>query len=30
MLDLHTCYMSEQGGRSRNEDACGYWTSEAG
>ena len=30
MLDLHTCYVSEQGGRSRNEDACGYWTSEAG
>ncbi|WP_298595500.1 PP2C family protein-serine/threonine phosphatase [Zoogloea sp.] len=28
MLDVHTCYVSEQGGRSRNEDACGYWTSE--
>jgi serine/threonine protein phosphatase PrpC len=30
MLDVQTCYLSELGGRSRNEDACGYWTSENG
>ena len=28
MLTLHTCHLSEIGGRSRNEDACGYWASE--
>ena len=25
MLQVHTCYRSETGGRARNEDACGYW-----
>ena len=28
MLALHTCHLSEIGGRSRNEDACGYWASD--
>lgn len=28
MLELHTGYLSETGGRLRNEDACGYWSSE--
>ncbi len=27
MLELDTCYISETGGRQRNEDACGYWQS---
>ncbi len=27
MLQVHTCFRSETGGRSRNEDACGYWQS---
>lgn len=27
MLEMQTCYLSELGGRERNEDACGYWTS---
>lgn len=27
MLELDTCYISETGGRKRNEDACGYWQS---
>lgn len=27
MLELETCYISETGGRKRNEDACGYWQS---
>jgi serine/threonine protein phosphatase PrpC len=27
MLELDTCYISEIGGRQRNEDACGYWQS---
>lgn len=26
MLELYTCYLSETGGRQRNEDACGFWT----
>ena len=30
MLDMQTCFLSEMGGRSRNEDACGYWTSDDG
>lgn len=30
MLDLQTAYISRVGGRSRNEDACGYWTSDEG
>lgn len=30
MLEMQTCFLSEVGGRSRNEDACGYWTSETG
>lgn len=30
MLEVQTCFLSELGGRSRNEDACGYWTSEEG
>jgi len=30
MLEMQTCYVSEVGGRSRNEDACGYWTSDTG
>lgn len=30
MLDLHTAYISRIGRRKRNEDACGYWTSEEG
>ncbi|MBL0283847.1 MAG: serine/threonine-protein phosphatase [Zoogloea sp.] len=30
MLEMQTCFLSEVGGRGRNEDACGYWTSEAG
>lgn len=29
MLDLETAYLTDQGGRSRNEDACGYWSSDA-
>lgn len=28
MLDPQTCFRSRVGGRSRNEDACGYWTSD--
>ena len=28
MLELQTCFLSELGGRKRNEDACGYWTSD--
>lgn len=28
MLDLQTCFRSEWGGRDRNEDAFGYWTSD--
>jgi serine/threonine protein phosphatase PrpC len=28
MLELQTCFRSEPGGRDRNEDACGYWTSD--
>ena len=28
MLELHTCYLSETGGRQRNEDACGYWSAD--
>lgn len=27
MLQVQTCYRCETGGRSRNEDACGYWPS---
>lgn len=27
MLELDSCYMSEAGGRQRNEDACGQWQS---
>lgn len=30
MLDLHTAYISRIGRRQRNEDACGYWTSDEG
>lgn len=30
MLDLHTAYISRIGRRTRNEDACGYWTSAQG
>ena len=30
MRDMQTCFLSETGGRSRNEDACGYWTSDEG
>lgn len=30
MLALHTIYTSETGKRPRNEDSCGYWTSDAG
>lgn len=29
-MNLETAALSRQGGRSHNEDACGYWTSEAG
>lgn len=29
MLKLQTCFRSGVGGRGRNEDACGYWTSDA-
>lgn len=29
MLKLETAYLTDPGGRSRNEDACGYWSSEA-
>lgn len=29
-LDLEIALLSRKGGRSRNEDACGHWTSEAG
>lgn len=29
MVELNTCYVSEVGGRQRNEDACGYWMSDA-
>jgi serine/threonine protein phosphatase PrpC len=28
MLEMQTSYVTERGGRDRNEDACGYWTSE--
>jgi serine/threonine protein phosphatase PrpC len=28
MLEIESAYLSELGGRQRNEDACGYWTSE--
>jgi serine/threonine protein phosphatase PrpC len=28
MLELQTCFRSRVGGRGRNEDACGYWTSD--
>ncbi|WP_300329574.1 protein phosphatase 2C domain-containing protein [Accumulibacter sp.] len=28
MLEVQTYFLSERGGRSRNEDACGYWTSD--
>ena len=28
MLELQTSFRSESGGRGRNEDACGYWTSD--
>ena len=28
MLELETAYFSDTGGRSRNEDACGYWSSD--
>ncbi|MDS4015080.1 MAG: protein phosphatase 2C domain-containing protein [Candidatus Accumulibacter sp.] len=30
MLEVQTYFLSEVGGRSRNEDACGYWTSSGG
>jgi len=30
MLDLQTAYISRIGQRKRNEDACGYWTSDKG
>lgn len=30
MLDLQTAYLSRTGRRKRNEDACGYWTSDTG
>lgn len=30
MIELSSAYLSRIGGRKRNEDACGYWTSEAG
>lgn len=30
MLDLQTAYISRIGRRKRNEDACGYWTSDHG
>ncbi len=30
MLEVQTYFLSELGGRSRNEDACGYWTSDQG
>lgn len=30
MLTLHTAYRSETGRRARNEDSCGYWTSDSG
>ncbi|MCX9156600.1 protein phosphatase 2C domain-containing protein [Niveibacterium sp. 24ML] len=30
MLELETAYFSDQGGRTRNEDACGYWSSDTG
>lgn len=29
-MNLDIAVLSKQGGRSHNEDACGYWTSEAG
>lgn len=29
-LDVHTAHLSRTGGRKRNEDSCGYWTSDAG
>lgn len=29
-FELDSAYLSRIGGRSRNEDACGYWTSAAG
>ena len=29
-LDVHTAHLSRVGGRKRNEDSCGYWTSDAG
>lgn len=29
-LDLEIALLSRKGGRARNEDACGHWTSEAG
>jgi serine/threonine protein phosphatase PrpC len=29
-LNLEIAVLSKQGGRSHNEDACGYWTSDAG
>lgn len=30
MLEIHTAFISEVGQRKRNEDTCGYWTSEQG
>lgn len=30
MIEFHTSYISETGRRQRNEDACGYWSSERG
>ena len=30
MYELSSAYVSRVGGRKRNEDACGYWTSDAG
>lgn len=30
LLDVDTAWLSRIGGRKRNEDSCGYWTSEAG
>jgi serine/threonine protein phosphatase PrpC len=30
MLELSSAYVSRVGGRKRNEDACGYWTSDSG
>lgn len=30
MIEFHTSYITETGRRQRNEDACGYWSSDEG